>query len=290
MSLAESGLSPGVDACPPVEVRRLGSLDEYRQCEELQARVWGPDDVVRVPALVMVTAGLNGGFALGAFAGERIVGFVLTSPGLTPSGRVKQCSILMAVDAAYQNGGVGYRLKLAQRAAVLDQEIDLVTWTFDPLASANTHLNLHKLGCVAARYFVDVYGTPERGLNAGLPSDRLLAEWWIRESAVADRLAGAPAAPPSAAPLADEVAPDPRSGLLALLGADLGRRERALLVEIPDNIRTIKQVDIELARRWRFGLREILQHYLSQGYQAAGFHRLPGGDRVRHCILLERMD
>ncbi len=283
-------LSSGVDGSSRIEVRRLGSLDEYHQCEELQARVWGPDDVVRVPALVMVTAGLNGGFALGAFAGERIVGFVLTSPGLTPSGRVKQCSILMAVEDAHQNGGVGYRLKLAQREAVLEQGIDLVTWTFDPLASANTHLNLHKLGCVASRYFVDVYGTPERGLNAGLPSDRLLAEWWIRESAVADRLAGAPAGPPPEAPLVDEVAPDPRSGLPVFLGADLARREPILLVEIPENIRDIKHLDIELARRWRLGLREILQHYFSQRYRAAGFHRLTGGDRVRHCILLERMD
>lgn len=273
-----------------LQIRRLGSLDEYRQCEELQARVWGPDDVVRVPALVMVTAGLNGGFALGAFAGERIVGFVLTSPGLTRSGQVKQCSILMAVDGAHQNGGIGYRLKLAQREAVLDQGIDLVTWTFDPLASANTHLNLQKLGCVASRYLVDVYGTPERGLNEGLPSDRLLAEWWVRRPAVADRLAGVPVEPPSAAPLVGEVAPDPRSGLPVLHGADLTRREPVLLVEIPDDIRAIKQVDIELARRWRFGLREILQSYFSQGYQAAGFHRLPGDDRVRHCLLLERMD
>jgi predicted GNAT superfamily acetyltransferase len=47
----------------PIEVRRLGNLEELRQCEELQSRVWGPEDVVRVPALVMVAAQTNGGFA-----------------------------------------------------------------------------------------------------------------------------------------------------------------------------------------------------------------------------------
>jgi chorismate synthase len=276
-----------VDSSSPVELRRLSSLDEYRQCEELQARVWGPDDVVRVPALVMVTAGLNGGYAFGAFAGGRIVGFVLASPGLTEAGRVKQCSILMAVDSSYQNNGVGRQLKMAQRETALAQGIDLITWTFDPLASANVHLNLHKLGCVASRYFVDVYGTPECGLNAGLPTDRLLAEWWIRKPAVADRLAGAPAAPPAASPPVDRVEPDPRSGLPVIHDADLARREPVLLVEIPESIRAIKLADMELAHRWRLGLREILQHYLAQGYRAAGFHRLPGDDRVRHCILLE---
>ncbi len=274
---------PFVSGLSPIELRRLASLDEYRQCEELQARVWGPDDVVRVPALVMVTAGLNGGYAFGAFAGERIVGFVLASPGLTEAGRVKQCSILMAVDAAYQNNGVGHRLKMAQRETALAQGIDLITWTFDPLASANVHLNLHKLGCVASRYFVDVYGTPERGLNAGLPSDRLLAEWWIRKPRV-------PIAPPAAAPVVGEVEPDPQSCLPVLHDADLSRRESVLLVEIPESIRAIKLADLELAVRWRLGLREILQHYFAQGYCAAGFHRLPGEDRVRHCILLERLD
>ena len=57
-----------------IEVRRLTHLAELRQCEELQARVWGPEDVVRVPALVMVQALTNGGYAFGAFAGDRCSG------------------------------------------------------------------------------------------------------------------------------------------------------------------------------------------------------------------------
>ena len=278
----------GEGQASPIEVRQLGSLEEYRQCEELQSRVWGPDDVVRVPALVMITAHINGGFAFGAFAEGRIIGFVLASPGLTDTGQVKQCSILMAVDSDFQNSGVGYRLKLAQREAALVQKIDLITWTFDPLASANAHLNLHKLGCVAGRYFVNIYGTAERGLNAGLPTDRLLAEWWIREPAVVDRLAGVPVAPPVGLPAVAEVASDPRTGFLALARVDLDRGEPALLVEIPESIRAIKLADLELAGHWRSGLREILQRYFARGYRVAGFHRLPDQGRVRHCFLLQR--
>lgn len=274
----------------PIEVRRLGNLEELRQCEELQSRVWGPEDVVRVPALVMVTALGNGGFAFGGFADGKIVGFVLASPGLTDTGHVKQCSILMAVDPSYQNSGVGYRLKLAQREAALAQGLDLITWTFDPLASANSHLNLQKLGCVASRYFVDLYGTADRGLNAGLPTDRLLAEWWIRKPEVAGRLAnGRSSEPPAATPAVDEVALDPRTGLPALRRMDLDRVEPVLLLEIPESIRAVKVADLELARTWREGVREILQHYLARGYRAAGFHRLPHNGRVRHCFLLEHV-
>jgi predicted GNAT superfamily acetyltransferase len=272
----------------PIEVRRLESLEEYRQCEALQAQVWGPDDVVSVPALVMITAGLNGGFTLGAFAGGRLVGFVLASPGLTESGRVKMGSILMAVDPACQNSGIGYELKLAQREAALAQGLDLITWTFDPLASANAYLNLQKLGCVTSRYFVDLYGTAEHGLNAGPPTDRLLVEWWIREPTVVSRLAGAAVAPPPATPIVNEVAPDPQSGLPVLHDVDLDRREPFLLVEIPEAIRALKLADLELACRWRYGLRKIFQHYFAHAYRVCGFHRLSRDGRARPCFLLER--
>jgi chorismate synthase len=272
----------------PIEVRRLDSVEEYQQCEKLQAGVWGPDDVVRVPALVMVAAQVNGGFTFGAFAGERLVGFVLASPGLCDSGRVKQCSILMAVDPAFQNSGVGYQLKSAQRQAALDQGIDLVTWTFDPLASPNAYLNLNKLGCVATRYFVNLYGTAESGLNAGLPTDRLLAEWRLREPGVVGRLAGAPVAPPIAVQAVNEVVLDPRSGLPLLHDVDFVRNEPLLLVEIPESIRAVKQADMGLARHWRSTLREIFQSYFARSYRATGFHRLPYNGRVRHCFLLEQ--
>ena len=286
---AEHGSTQGPGQARPFEVRKLARLDELHQCEELQGRVWGPEDVVRVPALVMVTSLGNGGFAFGAFGDGHLVGFVLASPGLTDTGHVKQCSVLMAVDPEWQNSGVGYRLKLAQREAALAQGLDLITWTFDPLASANSHLNLQKLGCVASRYFVDLYGTADRGLNAGLPTDRLLAEWWIRKPAVADRLANGHIEPPAAAPAIDEVASDPRTGLLTLDRMDLDRSEPVLLLEIPQSIRDIKLTDLELARAWRTGIREIFQHYFARGYRAAGFHRLPHNGRVRHCFLLEHV-
>jgi chorismate synthase len=280
--------SPGrpssVSRTAPVEVRRLESLDELHQCEELQSRVWGPEDVVRVPALVMVTAQINGGFAFGAFSGNRMVGFVLASPGLTASGQVKQGSVLMAVDPSCQNSGVGYQLKLAQREAALAQGIDLITWTFDPLASANAHLNLQKLGCVVSRYFVDLYGTAERGLNAGLPTDRLFAEWWIREPSVVDRLARPRVESFAGIPAVSEVAADTR-GLPVLRRIDLDRGEPLLLVEIPESIREVKLADMELARDWRHGIRDIFQHYFARGYRAVGFQRLTENGRARCCFL-----
>jgi predicted GNAT superfamily acetyltransferase len=274
------------DRASSIEVRRLSTFEENRQCEALQAVVWGTGDVVRVPTLVMITAQINGGFAFGAFDEGRIVGFVLTSPGLTETGKIKQCSILMAVDPAYQGHGIGYRLKLAQREAVLAQGLDLLTWTFDPLASPNAHLNLAKLGCVASRYMENVYGIAETGLNAGLPSDRLFVEWWIREPAVVARLTGSRPEPPRDLPAINRVTFTPQS-LPVFADWDPGRTEPVLLAEIPHSIKALKLADMQLAQRWRSGLRELLQGYFARGYRATGFHSVPTAGGKRCYLRLE---
>ena len=49
-------------------------------------------------------------------------------------------------------GGLGYRLKLAQRERALAQGYDLIEWTFDPLQAMNAHFNFAKLGGVVEEY------------------------------------------------------------------------------------------------------------------------------------------
>jgi predicted GNAT superfamily acetyltransferase len=73
--------------------------------------------------------------------------------------------------------GVGYALKLAQRADALDRGIDVMRWTFDPMVARNAWFNLGKLGTVADRFFPDFYGEMTDAINAGDRSDRLVARW-----------------------------------------------------------------------------------------------------------------
>jgi hypothetical protein len=86
----------------------IRAVEDYRRCEELQTTVWGPDDIVGIPLLGLVTAQDNGGIVLGAFApGGALVGFVYSFPGLAPTGRLKQCSVILAVHPDHQNRNVG---------------------------------------------------------------------------------------------------------------------------------------------------------------------------------------
>jgi predicted GNAT superfamily acetyltransferase len=61
---------------------------------------------------------------------------------------------------------------------------ELIEWTFDPLEIKNAYLNIEKLGAIARRYNVNQYGITSSPLQGGLPSDRLIAEWWLQSKRV----------------------------------------------------------------------------------------------------------
>jgi predicted GNAT superfamily acetyltransferase len=62
--------------------------------------------------------------------------------------------------------------------------LNCIEWTFDPLKAKNAFFNLERLGAVARRYLADHYGPVESKLQQGLPTDRLVAEWWLESPRV----------------------------------------------------------------------------------------------------------
>lgn len=173
----------------PVVIRTCNGLDELRACVALQKEVWNFTDAELVPLRMFVVAEKVGGQVMGAFAGSQMVGFALSVPG-TRSGKVYLHSHMLAVRADHRNGGLGRRLKLFQREEALSRGIELIEWTFDPLEIKNAYLNIERLGAIARRYNLNQYGITSSPLQGGLPSDRLIAEWWLRSKRVETLLAG----------------------------------------------------------------------------------------------------
>ena len=163
--------------------RRCQGLDELRACVALQKEVWNFTDAELVPLRMFVVADKVGGQVLGAFSGPEMVGFALSVPG-TRSGHIYLHSHMLAVRKELRNGGLGRRLKLLQRDDALARGIELIEWTFDPLEIKNAYLNIEKLGAIARRYNINQYGITSSPLQGGLPSDRLIAEWWLKSRRV----------------------------------------------------------------------------------------------------------
>lgn len=172
----------------PVELRRCHGIEDFRACVGLQKEVWNFTDAELVPLRMFVVADKVGGQVMGAFEGDTMVGFALSVPG-TRSGHIYLHSHMLAVRKDHRNGGLGRQLKLMQREDALARGIELIEWTFDPLEIKNAYLNIEKLGAVARRYNINQYGITSSPLQGGLPSDRLIAEWWLKSKRVERLLA-----------------------------------------------------------------------------------------------------
>jgi predicted GNAT superfamily acetyltransferase len=179
----------------PVVIRSCHGLKELRACVALQKEVWNFTDAELIPLRMFVVAEKVGGQVMGAFAGSEMVGFALSVPG-TRSGHVYLHSHMLAVRKDQRNNGLGRRLKLLQREDALARGIELIEWTFDPLEIKNAYLNIEKLGAITRRYNINQYGITSSPLQGGLPSDRLIAEWWLKSKRV-ETLLGTGKNPPA---------------------------------------------------------------------------------------------
>jgi len=140
---------------------------------------------------MFIVAEKIGGQVIGAFDSGKVVAFALTIPGAR-GGHSYLHSQMLAVRAEYRNAGLGRQIKLFQREDALARGFELIEWTFDPLEIKNAYLNIERLGAIARRYNVNQYGITSSPLQGGLPSDRLVAEWWLKSKRVENLLRAAP--------------------------------------------------------------------------------------------------
>jgi predicted GNAT superfamily acetyltransferase len=172
-----------------ISVRNCNGLDELRACVRLQQEVWNFSDADLVPLRMFVVAEKIGGQAIGAFDSGQLVGFSLSLPAIH-DGKSYLHSHMLAVDEKHRNTGLGKRLKLFQREDAMARGFDLIEWTFDPLEIKNAYFNIEKLGAISRRYSANQYGISSSPLQGGLPTDRLIAEWWLKSERVNAALAG----------------------------------------------------------------------------------------------------
>lgn len=162
-------------------IRELHSEPELREAVALQKTIWGFEDADLLPFRMFVVATKIGGQLLGAFDDSRMIAFCLAIPGVKPDGKIYLHSHMLGVLPGYRNAGIGRQLKLRQRDDAAVRGIDLIEWTFDPLDLKNAYFNIERLGAIVRRYVRNQYGVSSSVLHGGLPTDRCVAEWWIRK-------------------------------------------------------------------------------------------------------------
>ena len=270
-------------------IRPLHTIDEFRQVLELEKAIWGyedSDDAVGIPVFVITVK--RGGILLGAFDGDRMIGFVYSLAGLK-HGRPMQWSHMLGVIEGYRATGIGRDLKLEQRRLALEMGLDLMEWTYDPLVAVNAHLNFNRLGVVVEDYVLNVYGDSSSPLHRGTPTDRFIAQWWMRSPQVAAALgadAGTSAPPILDLPLANAVADN--GTWLACTGVDLTCAAEELAVAIPAGFNDMLDREPGLGHQWRMASWQMFGHYLNAGYLVTGFSFGPGPREGRYRLSRRR--
>jgi predicted GNAT superfamily acetyltransferase len=252
----------------------LHQLEHLRAASRLFDEVWGREGsagAVLAPEALTALAHA-GGQVTGAFRGDELVGATAAFVGILPDGQARLHSHVTGVAARATGTGVGRALKLHQRAWCLRRGIAHVRWTFDPLVRRNAVFNLVTLGARAVSFEHDVYGPMADARNAGLPTDRLVADWELQGPRVRAALAGRAAQPDVGAVRRAGAEPVLRVGdddRPIVTPSDAPRR----LVQVPADIEAIRREDPELARGWAQAVRDGLGGALDAGFRVTGLTR-----------------
>ncbi|GAA4700369.1 GNAT family N-acetyltransferase [Phytohabitans rumicis] len=243
-----------------VRITELSDVPSQHAAAELLRQVWGADSADQlVNAGLMRAFGHSGNYVVGAYRGDDLIGAAVAFLGAD-----HLHSHIAGVQPGGQGSGVGYAMKLHQRAWALDRNIDAVCWTYDPLVRRNAYFNLHKLGATATAYLPDFYGLMDDGINTGDVSDRVYVRWALTSPAVVAAAEG------------HGVAVDPAGGTVVLGRSDGGAPVpaaaggRRLLIAVPADVEALRRTDPDLTGRWRYAVRAAMIEALDRGYRIAG--------------------
>jgi predicted GNAT superfamily acetyltransferase len=246
-------------------VRECSTIEEFDACVDLQREAFGLPDIEITPRRHLIVSRQAGGWTLGAFIGETMVGFVHHLAAVRGDDEIFGYSHMMAVAKAYQNKGVGARLKWAQRERAIAENRDFIKWTWDPMQARNAHFNLNRLGVVVETYGDNFYGLdynadPQQAVEdpPGLQSDRLFANWYLTS---------------------------PRVEVLARGEAARDPGDPAASIAIPADWSTMVRTDVKRARAEQERVRSEFKAAFNDRLICAAFKR---GEERSHYLLFER--
>lgn len=246
-----------------VGLRSLTSPEDADRIIDVMVATWGEHQLL--PREVIRALAESGNVPYGAEAGGELIGYVLGWVGVEPGEEPHVHSHMLAVRPGLRSRGVGYALKLAQRAQALEHGIRTVRWTYDPLQVRNAKFNFCRLGVVADRFIRNCYGEMTDLLNRGDRSDRFVVRWDLDRRPVGRRMVGGPerellvARGPWDAPEPVRMA-DPRP-----------EPEGSWRVDVPADLPALRERDPDLLRAWRDATAEAFETCLGLGMVVAAF-------------------
>jgi predicted GNAT superfamily acetyltransferase len=255
------------------QIRLAETEQDARDVVAVLAKIWAhPDGHLPLPTELVWAMVHAGNYVAVAELDGTPIGAALGFRGHDALGPFLH-SHIAGVLPQWQGANVGFALKQHQRSWALDNALERVAWTFDPLVARNAYFNVMKLGAQLTDYFVDFYGPMSDGINDGDETDRCLVTWWLRSDRA---VAAASGDQPSY-----DVQALAREGASIVLRRDgAGRPKQTTasssshrLLQLPADGVALRQSDPALARIWREALRSVLLPAFADGWEVVGVTR-----------------
>ena len=240
-----------------MKISEVHDPDEVRQIVPIIKSAWGFRELDSLVKDIVVAMKFHGGVVIGAYEGDRLVGMNFGFPGRRNNYDYFY-SHMTGVLEGKKYSGIGYSLKMYQKEWARSHGYEMVAWTYDPLMSLNANFNIHKIGAFSRTFLTNFYGEMEDSINAGIRTDRFVAELWLdyeRPNLQEDA----------------EVALD-RNGKVSPELARIAESGKVAFVYIPENFNAVKRSGIPEATRWRDSTKKALELLFGSGFVAVDFH------------------
>ncbi len=257
------------------DIREISEPEEMKKIFPVASSAWGMERPESFISDLLNAIRFHGGLVLGAYDGEKLIGFQFGIIGRRGD-TFYLYSHMTGIVEERKYAGTGFLLKAAQKEWAGRNGFRLIAWTYDPLMSLNGNFNIRKLGAISRTYLVNFYGTMTDRLNAGVETDRFIAEWWIDRERTPAQFR-----PEEFVPV--NTSREMQSGVRRITSVTLPDEDSAV-VEIPADFIAVKKHSLELASEWREKTRHIFRTMFLNGYMATSFASTGG----RCYYLLEK--
>jgi predicted GNAT superfamily acetyltransferase len=237
-----------------VTVREVSDLAGLAAVGDLFTTIWGKPSV---STELLRAFSKTQGYVGGAFRDGALVGACVAFHAAPRQNSLH--SHIAGVTPGTGGRGVGFALKVHQRAWALALGVDEIAWTYDPLVARNAHFNINKLAGRPAEYLTNFYGPMADAINGDEDTDRVLVRWDLRAPAVVAACRPVEPGPPDA----------------GMAGAGVAGAAPDAVVPVPPDIERLRAVEPAAAHEWRLRVRESLGPYLAAG-AAVGYDRERG--------------
>ncbi len=219
----------------------------------LMNEIWGPDVVL--PLNMLRAMQFAGDGVLLARRNKIPVGFSVGVMGWADG--LHFHSHQVGVVESERSTGVGFALKMAQRAACLVNGVTEMRWTFDPLLYSNAVFNLNRIGARVYEFLPNVYGARNDQFNLGDVTDRVKVRWNLDSDVGALSVMASSDAPR----LIDVTETVIRSSQEVVVGS---------VLPIPPDYHALRALNKDLASMWRAAMSSALHDVFESGHSIAG--------------------